>query len=306
MQSPQAEAQSHSSTLSADTLNSVGHLEQCQSWRHTLPRGPARSDQCTGDLLFLTLSQDPLEECVFNTNTVRLRRGGLSSRPSYSIVLNASLRENLDSSPTSIHTSRVQYLESFATQSSWDTVHRKCRGVHDLSLSFLQTKRRLLRMQRDGSTYLWTVDEEDFMPTLEETFSDVHPALGFNIEIKFPGNDPSEFDADAETERILSAVLPVGAVTPFVRHFSAFLKARWSPRQPRLSSSTRKPRGMLRTFQCCSVCLVSQVVRIIGPSLQVVARSRGNRPVFFSSFVPQAVIALKQKQAEHHVSGYRS
>ena len=53
------------------------------------------------------------------------------------------------------------------------------------------------------------VDEEDFMPTLEEAFTFVHPSLGFNIEIKFPGDDPVEFDAVAEADRILSAVLPV-------------------------------------------------------------------------------------------------
>ncbi|CAL0322748.1 unnamed protein product [Lupinus luteus] len=64
----------------------------------------------------------------------------------------------------------------------------------------------LLRRNKDGKIVQWDVEQDDTLCTLEEVFLNVHPSLGFNIELKF--DDHTVYEQDYLLH-VLKAILKV-------------------------------------------------------------------------------------------------
>ncbi|KAE9599574.1 putative glycerophosphodiester phosphodiesterase [Lupinus albus] len=64
----------------------------------------------------------------------------------------------------------------------------------------------LLRRNKDGKIVQWDVEQDDTLCTLEEAFLNVHPSLGFNIELKF--DDHTVYEQDYLVH-VLKAILKV-------------------------------------------------------------------------------------------------
>lgn len=83
--------------------------------------------------------------------------------------------------------------------------------------------KKLVRKISDGSIAPWTAKVEDFLPTLAETFAGVVPEIGFNIEVKFCGQQSADVETE-EIDRMLDAILPIVDEMGGVRklYFSSF------------------------------------------------------------------------------------
>lgn len=77
-------------------------------------------------------------------------------------------------------------------------------GFQQHGTQMQQSGKLLLRRASDGSLRPWTVTIEDSLCTLKQAFEQVHPSVGFNIELKFDDVQPT---ADEELNRVIDAVI---------------------------------------------------------------------------------------------------